>query len=157
MLCATEEMNMPIQQPHRKRRGATTVETAMVLGPLLMVMFGIFEYGFLLMNWNLLNNAAREGCRYAIVNNTNPAISTNVQTTVNTFMAGESQNFNAFTVTMSGTHQGASTPINNLVAGDLVTVTVTGQFRFLNIVPLAHLPATLPITSSVVMVCEGAT
>ncbi len=109
------------------------------------------------MNWNLLNNSAREGCRYAVVNNTNPSITANVQTTVSAFMAGESKNFNSFTVTVSGTHQGVSTSVNNLVAGDMLTVTVTGQFRFLNIIPLNPLPATLPVSSSVVMVCEGAT
>jgi len=122
-----------------------------------MFIFGIFEYGFLLMNWNLLNNAAREGCRYAIVNNTSATVSANVQTVVSGFMAGESKNFNSFTVTVSGTHQGVSTPVNNLVAGDLITVTVSGQYRFLNIIPLAKLPTTMPITSASVMVCEGAT
>ena len=148
---------MVIRQLSCKRRGATAVETALVLIPVTMFIFGIFEYGFLLMNWNLLNNAAREGCRYAIVNNTSATVSANVQTVVSGFMAGESKNFNSFTVTVSGTHQGVSTPVNNLVAGDLITVTVSGQYRFLNIIPLAKLPTTMPITSASVMVCEGAT
>jgi Flp pilus assembly protein TadG len=150
-------MNMVIRRLRGQRRGATAVETAMVIMPVIMVIFGVFEYGFLLMNWNLVNNAAREGCRYAVVNNTSTTIGTDVQTVVNGFMAGESTNFNAFTVTVSGTHQGVSTPVNNLVAGDMLTVTVSGQYRFLNIIPLASLPTTMPITSSVVMVCEGAT
>ena len=51
-------------------RGAAAVETAMVMIRMLMFVFGIFEYGRLLMDWNLLNNAAREGCRYALANNT---------------------------------------------------------------------------------------
>ena len=43
-----------------------------------MFIFGVFEYGRLLMDWNVLNNAAREGCRYALVNNTSTTISTDV-------------------------------------------------------------------------------
>jgi Flp pilus assembly protein TadG len=147
---------MVIRQPHCKRRGATTVETAMVLIPLTVVIFGIFEYGFLLMNWNLLNNSAREGCRYAMVNNTSSTISTDVQTIVNGYMAGETKNFTSFTVTVSGTHLGASTTVNNLVAGDMITVKVSGQYHFLNIIPVANLPTTVTLNSSVVMVCEGA-
>lgn len=140
-----------------RRRGATAVETAMVLIPLLMVIFGVFEYGWLLMNWNLLNNAAREGCRYAVVNNTSTTISTDVQTLVNGYMAGETKNFNSFTVTVSGTHNGVSTAVNSLVAGDMMTVTVSGQYRFMNVIPLITMPTTMTISSSVIMVCEGAT
>jgi Flp pilus assembly protein TadG len=148
---------MVIRQLRGERRGATVVETAFVVIPLLMFIFAIFEYGWLMMNWNLLNNSAREGCRYALVNNTSPTINTDVQTVVNNYMAGEGANFNSFTVTVSGTHQGVSTPVNNLTAGDMISVTVTGQYRFMKIVPFYNMPATITITSSVTMVCEGAT
>ncbi len=147
---------MVIRQWRGKRRGATVVETALVLMPLTMFLLGVFEYGWLLMNWNVLNNAAREGCRYAMVNNTSPTISADVQTTVTNYMAGQSGNFNSFTVTVTGTHQGVSTPVNNLVAGDLITVTVSGQYRFMNVMPFYKMPATMNVTSSVTMVCEGA-
>jgi Flp pilus assembly protein TadG len=74
---------MLIRKLHGKRRGATIVETALVMIPLTMFIFGIFEYGSLLMNMNLVNNASREGCRYALVNNTSSTIATDVQTVVN--------------------------------------------------------------------------
>ena len=41
-----------------------------------MFVLGVFEYSRLLMDWNLLNNAAREGCRYALANNTSTTINT---------------------------------------------------------------------------------
>ena len=107
------------------------------------------------MDWNLLNNAAREGCRYAIVNNTDPTITTEVQTTVTNFMAGQTTSFNNFTVTVSGTHLGVATPVNNLTAGDLVTVTVSGKYKFMNIIPFVKMPTSFTITSSVIMGCEG--
>jgi Flp pilus assembly protein TadG len=137
------------------RRGAVAVESALVMIPVISLIFGVFEFSRLFMDWNLLNNAAREGCRYAVVNNTDTTISTEVQTTVNTFMAGQTTGFSNFAVTVSGTHQGVATPVNNLTAGDLVTVTVSGTYKFLNIIPLAKLPAAFTITSSVIMGCEG--
>jgi Flp pilus assembly protein TadG len=142
---------------NQARRGASVVETALVLICTATLLFGIFEYGRLLMDWNLLNNAAREGCRYALANNTSATVNSDVQTIVTNVMGGETNSFNNFTVTVSGTHQGASTSVNDLAAGDMITVTVTGTYRFLNIIPLVSMPLSQTITSSVTMVCEGAT
>jgi Flp pilus assembly protein TadG len=138
-----------------RRRGAVTVEAAIVMSLMLSLVFGIFEFSRLLLDWNLINNAAREGCRYAIANNTNSTISTDVQTTVTSFMAGRTGDFSGFTVTVSGTHLGVSTPVNNLAPGDNITVTVSGIYKFLQIIPLAKLPTNFSITSSVIMGCEG--
>lgn len=147
-----------------RRRGATAVEMAMVLLPLLMMLFGIFEYGRLLMDWNLLDNAAREGCRYALANNQDSNITTDVQTIVMNYMAGRNTSFSGstLTVTVSGTHtsNGQSTSytgsgVNNLAPGDMITVTVTGNYQLLKIIPLVSLPSSFSLTSSVTMICEG--
>jgi len=140
-----------------RRRGAVLVETSMIIGLVAMLLFGVFEYGRLLMDWNLLNNAAREGCRYALANNTSTTISTTVQSIVTGYMAGESSDFNNFTVSVSGTHLGVSTAVNSLEPGDPITVTVSGTYKFLNIVPFIHMPTSLVITSGVTMLCEGGT
>src|SRR4051794_39895437 len=113
----------------RRRRGAVAVETALVITWMIVFIMGVFEYGRLLMDWNLLNNAAREGCRYALANNTSATISTSVQTIVTNYMGGETGNFTGFTVTVSGTQNGTATTVNNLAAGDLITVTVTGTYK----------------------------
>jgi Flp pilus assembly protein TadG len=137
------------------RRAATVPETAMILIPLIACLFAIFEYGRFLMDSTLLENAAREGCRYALVNYMNSTISSDVQTVVNNYMGGRNTSFANFTVTVSGTHNGASTAVNSLAAGDTVTVTISGTYRFLNIIPFYGSPATLTLTSAVPMVCEG--
>jgi len=137
-----------------QRRGGAAIETAVVMIPVCLVFFGVFQYGRLLMDWNILNNAAREGCRYALVNNTASTISTDVQTLVTSKMGKEIASFSNFTVTVSGTHLGVSTAVNNLVAGDLITVTVSGKYLFMSL-PMIPTP-TLTINSSVTMVCEGA-
>jgi Flp pilus assembly protein TadG len=150
---------MIIQQLRGERRGATAVETAFILVPLTMFLFGVFEYGWLLMNWNLVNNSAREGCRYALANNTDTTLATDVQTIVDNYMAGANGNFTNFTVTVSGTHNGTAytgNGVNNLVAGDLITVTVSGEYNFMNVIPFHKWSSSLTITSSVTMVCEGA-
>ena len=139
-----------------RRRGTTAVETALVLLPMTMFIFGVFEYGRFLMIWNVLNNAAREGCRYALVNNTASTVSADVKAVVLGKMTGRDASFTSFTISMSGTHQGVATPINNLVPGDMITVSVSGQYKFMNIIPFVTMPA-LTIRSSVVMVCEGGT
>jgi len=133
------------------------VETSVIIGLVAMIVFGVFEYARLLMDWNLLNNAAREGCRYALANNTSTTISTTVQSMVTSYMAGETKNFGNFTVSVTGTHQGVSTAVNSLVPGDPITVTVSGTYKFMNIVPFIHMPSSLVITSGVTMLCEGGT
>jgi Flp pilus assembly protein TadG len=138
-----------------QRSGAAAIETAVVMIPVVLVIFGVFQYGRLLMDWNVLNNAAREGCRYALVNNTSATIATDVQTLVTNKMGGEINSFTNFTVSVSGTHLGTSTTVNNLVAGDMITVTVSGKYNFINL-PFIPTPK-LTMTSAVTMVCEGAT
>ena len=145
-----------------RRRGAVLVETTVIIGLVLMLIFGVFEYARLLMDWNLLNNAAREGCRYALANNTSTTITSTTSTPsvpsiVTTYMAGENKNFNNFTISVTGTHLGASTPVNNLVAGDPITVTVSGTYNFMNIIPFIKMPSSFVISSGVTMLCEGAT
>lgn len=139
-----------------QRRGAVAVETAVLFTVMISLIFGVFEYCRLLMDWNILNNAAREGCRYALVNNTKATISADVSSTVNTYMSGETSNFTNFTVTVTGTHDGVDTTVNDLASGDMITVTVSGTYKFLNIIPIATMP-TLTLTSAVCMVCEGGT
>lgn len=51
-----------------RRRGSTIVESALVLSIFLMLMFGIFEYCRYIMVLHVMNNAARDGARYASVN-----------------------------------------------------------------------------------------
>jgi Flp pilus assembly protein TadG len=140
-----------------RRTGAETVEASVVLIWLLLFIMGVFEYGRFLMDWSILNHAAREGCRFALANNTDAAISTEVQSTVTSYMGSETASFTGLTVTVSGLHNGVSTAVNNLAAGDFITVSVTGTYKFLNVVPMIAMPSSYTMTSSVTMGCEGGT
>ncbi len=50
-----------------KRRGATTVELAMVAPLLIFLLFGIIEFGLMVKDLVGVNQAAREGARSAAV------------------------------------------------------------------------------------------
>ena len=49
------------------RRGQALTEFALVLPLLLLLFFAIFEFGRFVLAYEALNNAVREGARYAIV------------------------------------------------------------------------------------------
>ena len=61
----------------RSESGASAVEFALLLPLLMMVLFGIIEFGFALYRQAILTNASREGARLGIVQSI-PAI-TNAQ------------------------------------------------------------------------------
>lgn len=57
----------------RKRRGAAAVEFAVVAPVLFLMIFGLIEFGRMIMVQQALTNAAREGCRTAtLVTTTTP-------------------------------------------------------------------------------------
>ena len=51
----------------KNQRGASAVEFAVVLFPLVLLVFGIIDFGFLLYDKAMLTNASREGARAGIV------------------------------------------------------------------------------------------
>jgi Flp pilus assembly protein TadG len=67
----------------------TLVETTMVMSVCLLVVFGIIEYGRFVMTQQVMQNAAREGARYAVVN-TQTGVTSDVQNVVDQMLAGQS-------------------------------------------------------------------
>jgi len=51
----------------KRRRGAVAIETALLFPLLVLLIFGMIEFGLLLYNRQVLTNASREGARYGIV------------------------------------------------------------------------------------------
>src|SRR5689334_10681817 len=56
----------PSQPPRRARRGQTMVEFALTLPILLLLIFGIVEFGRIFQAWVTIQNAARTAARFAI-------------------------------------------------------------------------------------------
>src|SRR5271169_6643522 len=82
-------MSSKAQMRERRRSGAALVETAIILNIVLILFFAVLDYGKLVMTKQLLDNAAREGARQAVVS-TNSLTTANITSTVTQFMGGQS-------------------------------------------------------------------
>ena len=100
-------------KPLPRRSGATAVEFAAVATVFIMLLFGIMEYCLIIYTQNVVENAAREGARYAIVNVTDTTVVTDTQTYVLTVMGGldtKMQNYkcNVYLADANGNNIGAA-------------------------------------------------
>jgi len=53
----------PARNPGRRSSGQSLVEFSLVLGPLLLVLLGIIQFGFIFNSYVTMTNSAREGAR----------------------------------------------------------------------------------------------
>src|SRR5687767_9895512 len=66
-----------------RRRATAAVEFAIVAPLLVMLIFGMIEFGRVMMAMELLNNAARNGARQAVINgSTTKSVETSVSDTL---------------------------------------------------------------------------
>ena len=109
------------------RSGAALVETALMLPVLLMVTFGVIEFGRALMVSNLICNAAREGTRLGIIQGvTTTEVKNTVVTQVNSTVGTDITAGNVtVTITPYGTNPNPSNECANASSRDLVAVNVS--------------------------------
>ena len=123
----------------RDERGVAAVEFALVLPLLLILMFGIVEFGLAWYSKQVLTNASREGARAGIARS---AIS--VETVV--------QNYCANRLIPSGSSPAVSEAGGGAFQNDYaVSVTYEHHFMFAGIIGL---PATKTLTGRTVMKME---
>src|SRR5271165_5862885 len=123
-------------QPKSRRQGAVTVEMALIVVVFLMFLFGILEYARFIFFQNLVNNAAREGARYAVVQ-TPTATTAQVQTYVDAYLAGQGSALAGYSSTSSITVFQANTSTgvnngagwNNAGQGQAIGVTISGTYH----------------------------
>jgi Flp pilus assembly protein TadG len=138
----------------RRSRGAvTTVEMAAVLSVLVLFLFSVFEYSRYVMIENVLINAVREGCRYALVNCQNATVVSDTQAVVLYKMAGLDSQLTGFTFQVFPTNSPASA-LSTTNPDDPITATATGTLHAL-FPALPFIPSSFSMTTSTVMVCEG--
>jgi Flp pilus assembly protein TadG len=129
-----------IEASARKRRaqaGTTIVEATIVFPLMLLLVFGIGEFGIVFTQWNSLTNAVREGARMGVVfrspcDDTGGVITNAVVTTVETFANSSGIDTSSITTTVNGVCGGTGTPL---------TVTATVPYNFIAIHALAELTA----------------
>lgn len=130
----------------KREEGAAAVEFALLLPLLMMILFGIIEFGLVLFNQEVITNASREGARFGIViGNPRPATG-QIQDVVNTYLTNAGLNSSNATVSVAGA-QGAS--------GSDLTVSVTFPYTFL-VLPnfAASLTDSLNLNAATVMKLE---
>jgi Flp pilus assembly protein TadG len=121
----------------RTEDGAAAIEFALVLPILLLLVFGIIEFGFALYNKEVITNASREGARYGIIMAcpTRPTAS-QIQNVVTTYLSKMPLvGWNASKATTTVTGAGAACGTGS---GSDLTVMVNYPYSFLvlqNLIP----------------------
>ena len=102
--------------PRPLTRGASVLEMALVLPILLMLSFGIVDYGYYFYVKNTVQGAAQAGARSAILAS---ATNSDVTTVIGNMMTAAGLQNSGYIVTTS------PTDVSTAAAGSTVTVTVT--------------------------------
>jgi Flp pilus assembly protein TadG len=124
----------------KDKKGQSIIEFALVLPILLLVVFGITEFGRAIMVTNVLNTASREGARLAAVSPVGDSLS--VQSRVLEVL--DAANIDAKEIT-----------IQFFVAEKTVEVTVTTDFEVLSAGVLDPFVGTFELKGKTVMRYEG--
>jgi Flp pilus assembly protein TadG len=145
----------------RKRPAATIVESAFVISITLLLLFGIFEYGRFVMTKQLMDNAAREGARWAVAN-TYTGTTAQVQAVVDAKLGPGSKQLVGYSSSTSISVYAADSSGNiisgvtwsNVSFGANIAVVVTGTYKP-TLPSFLFMNSTIALTSKAVMGSEA--
>jgi Flp pilus assembly protein TadG len=142
--------------PHRaSERGGALIEFVLAFGVFLMTLFGAFELGLAVWQFNLTSNLAQEGARWASVRGQGSGAMAASETQVQTFVRNRSLGMNPTVSTFSvnaATRECTSTHTNpsTLPAGSGLCVNVQKTFTpFTRLIPVGTL--TLQSTAQMIV------
>lgn len=121
---AQEKLQRSCRMFRRNRRGAAAVEFAVILPVFVLLIFGMIEYGRMVMVQQVITNASREGARKAVLDG---ATTAQVETVVEEYLASGSIGGATVTVTPD--------PPSSAESGDPVTVAVSVPFNEVSWLP----------------------
>lgn len=131
----------------KKEDGQAMVEFALILPIFLLILCGIIDFGWLFYNQLSLNNACREGARYAVVNTaedaSTQAIINHIENSTTTVFANDG-------VDIEITY----TAPNDPTSGD-IKVTLEAEISFFTPVLSTVMGKEKTITSTVIMKVES--
>jgi Flp pilus assembly protein TadG len=143
------------QNSRKRRRGSAVLDLALVLPLLLMLAFGVVEYGYYFFVKHNAQAASREGARAAIAAG---AKAKDVTDAVANVMAATGLNNTGYTVTITDT---ADVPINfaTVTSGKPIKVQVQFNWGSVGVHPLPEIlggmSPTKPVRGASVMRREG--
>ena len=130
-------MRLPGLNIKKNEKGASAVEFALILPILVLLVFGIIEFGIAFNNYITITHAAREGARLAAVDLNNPDLKTIIVE-------------RAYPVAITEDDIEITTPLGTNI-GDPVEVEVTYDFTVT--IPLAG-SWDIPLTNKAIMRLE---
>ena len=137
---ARRKVERPCRSFRRFRLGAATVEFAVVVPVFFLLVFGMIEFGRMVMVQQVITNASREGARQAVLDG---ATTTEVTNAVKSYLTSGS--ITGATITVS------PNPPSNAAFGDPVTVTVSIPFTKVSWLPSPMFLNGRTLTSTTVM------
>ena len=102
-------------------RGAAAVEFGIILPVLMLILFGIIEFGMIMFSREVITNASREGARAGIVQSATKPTTGQIQTVVTNYLTGTGINPATVTIAVAGA---------GLTAPNTLSVTVTYPYQF---------------------------
>ena len=130
----------------RKRRGTALVEMAVLLPILLLVLFGMVEYGGLFWRAEQLEATARTAVRAGAVSGGTTAA---VNSTISTIMTNNGLASSGYSVTLNPTDP------STLAVGASFTVTISVPYANVSLTSCALIPTPATLTRSCTMAKEG--
>ena len=128
-------------------RGVAAAEFALLLPVLLMILFGIIEFGMIMYGREVVTNASREGARAGIVQRMPPLTAEEIISVATNYLTGTGINPGQVTIAV---------PASGGITGTPVTVTATYNYPWLipYVPTLLGMPTPFPIAMSTTMLHE---
>jgi len=140
------KVDKPYRLFRKKRLAAAAVEFAVVAPVFLLMVFGMIEYGRMVMVYQVITNASREGARVAVLDG---ATTASVTAAVNSYMTSAMITGQTVAVTPN--------PPSGAAYGAPVTVTVSIAFNQVSWLPSPMYLGGKTLTSATVMRRETTT
>jgi Flp pilus assembly protein TadG len=142
------------QRRGRTWRGATLVETAIVMNIFLLFIFAIMEFGHFVMVKQLMDNAARDAARLASTGVTNNVTTAQLQALVTQELVNQAPTNLNIQIFQANPTTGANVgPWTSAGLGTPIAVQITGQYK--PMLALANLlPLPINVTSEAIIYSE---
>ena len=133
----------------KDERGLETVEVAILLTLMVLLTFGVMEYGWMFFKIQQLNNAARVGARHAILpDSSNMSTAAKVSSMMTAWGMGDA----GYAVVITGD---TTNNVSALGTGDLVTVAVSVYYSSIELLGMPLFPTPPELRASATMAKEG--
>ncbi len=127
----------------RKAKGVAIIEAAIVFPLLLLLTFGIIEYGWALLKSQQITNATRQAARIAARPD---ATNADIQATVTSLMTNA--NISGYQLTYPG-------DITIIPPGEMLTVTISVPYESIQLAGPPFVPMPTNLQATVTMAKEG--